>query len=94
MEKQLNLTEARKQFSELVNQVQYRGDNYIILKNGEPAAAVVPIKILEQWRAQRQALFDVVREVNRRNEDVDPDEVMQAVLEAQQATRTELSGQA
>lgn len=32
MEKQMTLTEARSKFSEIVNEVMYQGDTYVISK--------------------------------------------------------------
>lgn len=67
MNKSLALTEARKNFSEIVNEVLYRGESFIISKLGKPAAAVVPIRILEEWRTQRRKQFAVVSEIQQKN---------------------------
>jgi len=67
MEKQIALTEARDKFSEIVNEVMYRGDTYVISKLGKPAVAVVPLKILEQWRQQRQERFAVLKRIQNQN---------------------------
>ena len=50
MERQLGVTEARKQFAQMIDEVKYKGDNYIIVRHGEPAAAVVPVEVYLQWR--------------------------------------------
>lgn len=89
MQKQLGLTEARGKLSEIVNGVLYDRDTYIISKQGKPAAAVVPLDILQQWQTERDRLFAVMSEVHKQNQDVDPDELMEVILEAQQAVRTE-----
>ena len=88
MERKLGLTEARQNFSELVEGVQYRGNTYIINRHGKPAAAVVPLNVYENWKRQRKQFFDAVRKIQDANRDVDPDEVMRDVIEAQQAIRT------
>ena len=87
MERQLGVTEARKQFAQMIDEVKYRGDNYIIVRHGEPAAAVVPVEVYLQWKREREELFDLIRGVQAENADADPDEVMREVLEAQQAVR-------
>jgi prevent-host-death family protein len=87
MERVLGITKARQEFSNVVEQVQYQGNSYVISRHGKPAAAVVPVEVYESWRRQRQALFDAVRKIQEANKDADPDEVMQDVLEAQQAIR-------
>ena len=88
MEKELGITEAREKFSDVVEQVQYQGDSYIISRHGKPAAAVVPIKVYEEWKRQRQAFFDAIRQIQEANRDANPDQVMQDVLQAQQEARS------
>ncbi len=87
MERVLGITEARQAFSNLVEQVQYQGDSYIISRHGKPAAAVVPVEVYESWKHQRKELFDAIRKIQEANRDADPDAVMQDVLQAQQAVR-------
>jgi prevent-host-death family protein len=89
MEKTIGVTQARDEFRAIVDAVQYRGDKYIISRHGKPAMAVVPIEIYENWKKQRQRLLALIQEVQAPNPDADPDEVMQDVLEAQQAIRTQ-----
>jgi prevent-host-death family protein len=88
MEKIIGVTEARDQFRTIVDEVQYQGDKYVVSRHGKPAVAVVPIQVYESWKQQRQRLLAVIREVQAANPDADPDEVMQDVLEAQQAVRS------
>ncbi len=66
MEKELGVTKAREMFGDLVDQVQYQGDFYIISRHGKPAAAVVPIEIYENWKAQRTEFFDTIRKIQER----------------------------
>jgi prevent-host-death family protein len=87
MEKTIGVTQARDEFRAIVDAVQYRGDKYVISRHGKPAMAVVPIEIYENWKKQRQRLLTLIQEVQAANPDADPDEVMQDVLEAQQAIR-------
>jgi len=88
VEKRLGVTEARDQLSDIVDQVQHKGDAYILSRHGKPAAAVVPIEVYENWRHQRRILFDTVRKIQQANVDIDPEQVFQDVLQAQSATRT------
>ena len=87
MEKELGVTAARRQFASIIDEVRYRGDNYVIVKHGEPAAAIVPMSLYRKWQSDREALFDTIREVQAKNADADADEVMKEVLAAQQAVR-------
>jgi prevent-host-death family protein len=88
MEKQIGATKARDMLRNILDEVQYKGDKYIIKRHGEPAVAVVPIQIYENWKQQRKRLLELIREVQEANEDADPDEVMAEVLAAQQAVRS------
>jgi antitoxin (DNA-binding transcriptional repressor) of toxin-antitoxin stability system len=38
----LTATEAVRHFSEILNNIKYRGDHYTILRGGKPTAAIVP----------------------------------------------------
>ena len=64
-ERELGVTEARFGFSSLVDQVQHQGDAYVIKRHGRRAAAIVPIKVYENWRQERQEFFDMVREMQK-----------------------------
>ena len=88
MERVLGITEARQEFSNVVERVQHQGDSYIISRHGKPAAAVVPVEVYEGWKRQRRDLFDAIRKIQEANRGADPDEVMQDVLQAQQAVRS------
>ncbi|MEZ4594289.1 MAG: type II toxin-antitoxin system Phd/YefM family antitoxin [Chloroflexota bacterium] len=85
MEKIIGVTQARDELRTIVDEVQYGGDKYVISRHGKPAVAVVPVQIYENWKKQRQRLFELIEEVQAANPDAD--EVMQDVLEAQQAVR-------
>jgi len=63
------LTEARGKFSEIVNEVMYQGDTYVISKLGKPAVAVVPLSVLEQWQRQREKQFAIIDEIQAQNAD-------------------------
>lgn len=43
MRSDISATEAVKHFSELLNNIKYRGDRYTIIRGGKPAAALVPV---------------------------------------------------
>ena len=88
MEKRLSTTKAREKFSDIVEQVQYQGDMYIISRHGKPVAAVVPIEVYKSWKRQRRIFFDSIRRIQEANQDVDPQQVWDDVLRAQQAVRS------
>lgn len=89
MEKEMGVTKAREMLRTILDEVQYRGDKYVISRHGEPAAVVVPLEIYENWKKQRRRLLELIQEVQEANKDADPQEVMRDVLEAQQAVRSQ-----
>lgn len=86
MEKELGVAQARDRFSDLVEQVQYQGDTYIIRRHGKLAAAVVPIEVYESWKRQRKELFDTIRQMQERA-NMEPREAEQLAAEAVAAAR-------
>lgn len=47
------MTEAARNFAECVNRVRYQGFSYLLLKNGNPVARVVPYGDTETGRKGR-----------------------------------------
>jgi prevent-host-death family protein len=88
MEKSIGITKARDEFRRIVDGVQHQGEKYVINRHGKPAVAIVPIEVYENWKQQRKRLLDLIEEVQASNPEADPEQVMQDVLVAQQATRT------
>ncbi len=87
MERKLGLAKARENFSEIVEQVQYQGESYVISRHGKPAAAVVPVEVYENWKRQRKAFFETVRKLQEANQKFDPDQVWEDVIQAQRSSR-------
>jgi len=81
MRKSLGVTEARKEFRNVIEQVQYRGDSYIISRYGKPAAAIVPIEMYESWQRQREEFFDLIRDLQG-EANLSPDEAERVSREA------------
>ena len=44
MQTAISSTEAVRNFSELLNNIKYRGDRYTVLRGGKPAASLVPVE--------------------------------------------------
>jgi prevent-host-death family protein len=91
VEQRLGITEARKKLARIVDEVKHKGENYVIVRHGQPAAALVPMDVYERWKREREELFDSIRRVQQLNSDADPDQVIREVLEAQQAVRRDAS---
>jgi antitoxin (DNA-binding transcriptional repressor) of toxin-antitoxin stability system len=44
MQTEISATEAVRNFSELLNNIKYRGDRYTVIRGGKPAASLVPVE--------------------------------------------------
>jgi len=75
MEKVVAAFEARRNFGKILNLVTSTGERFVVEKHGEPVAAVVPIKIYEQWKREREEFFaqmeTIAQEVNLSPQDAD-----------------------
>jgi len=63
MLKKINVRKAQQNLSQLVEEVYYKGDQYIIEQAGNPMAAVVPLWQLEDRAKRRERIFGMVRKV-------------------------------
>ncbi len=71
MDRVLGVTEARSRFGEIVDRVQYQGDTVVLEKNGKPAAALIPFTLFEKFPKSREAAFQVVKEVQEQNRELE-----------------------
>src|SRR5713226_8351770 len=61
--KKVNALKARQNLGQLLEEVYYKGDQYIIERAGKPMAAVVPLWRLEDRAKRRERIFARVRKV-------------------------------
>jgi prevent-host-death family protein len=88
MEKEMGITEARVNLSGIIEQVQFKGNTFIINRHGKPAAVVVPLAVYESWKRQRKIFFKMIREMQQRS-DLDPGEAELLGIESVSESRTE-----
>lgn len=86
MEKKIGLAQARKEFSKVINNVQYQGESYIISRHGEDAAAIVPLQVYQNWIKQRENFFNSIREIQSAA-NLDPQQAKKLAEEAVAHTR-------
>lgn len=91
MIKTVTALKARQNLGQLLEEVYYKGDQYIIERSGKPMAAVVPISQLDEWLNRRGQFFEKIETVWARNQNVDSEEIEAAVAEAVHASRTKPS---
>lgn len=87
MTKRVNALKARRNLGQLLEEVYYKGDQYVIERAGRPMAAVVPVWQLEEWQERRQRFFGMVGELWQKNKKVKPDIIEREVEDASRAVR-------
>jgi prevent-host-death family protein len=92
MTKTMKASEAREQFSQLLNQV-FRGNTRVLVeKSGIPVAGIISAQDLErfnQLERQREERFKVLDETRAAFKDVPDEELEQEVAKALNAVRKE-----
>ena len=88
MVKKITAVKARKNLGQLLEEVYYRGDHYVIERAGKPMAAVVPVRYLEEWLKRRERFFDMVDEVRRGQDGISPEAIEQDIQDTISAIRT------
>ena len=92
MTQTMKASQARQEFSQLLNKVFRRETRVIVEKSGIPVAAIISTEDLERLtrlEAERQARFKVIDEIHARNRDQRVDEVERDVAEEIAAMRAE-----
>lgn len=72
----IGITNAREELSNIVAQVQYQGNTFIISRHGKPAAAMVPVSRVAAKEQDRAKLFKLIASMQK-----------EAQLPAQKAAR-------
>ena len=78
---------ARGNLGRILEEVYYRGDEYVIERSGKPMAAVVPVEQYEQWRKERDEFFALMGEIREGNKGVPSEAIERDVAAAVRAAR-------
>ncbi len=87
MEKTINALKARQNLGQILEEVYYKGDYYVIERAGKPMAVVVPIARYSQWKERSERLLAMIDEVWATNADVAPEIIEAEVARAVRETR-------
>ncbi|MDH5203322.1 MAG: type II toxin-antitoxin system Phd/YefM family antitoxin [Nitrospirota bacterium] len=82
MGKIVTIEYARKKLGDLVDSARLRGDQYIISKKGKPAAAIVPIEVVQRHEESKRALLRLIEEVHEKNKGKKAEEIEKIIDEA------------
>ena len=87
MIKTVNALKARQNLGQMLEEVYYNGEQFIVDRAGRPMAAVVPLWQLEEQEKSRERFFAAVDELHEKNKGVDPEVIERDIAEAVQAVR-------
>jgi len=87
-EKTIPAYEARRQFGKMIRDVE-KGDSYIVERHGEPAVAVVPLRVYENWKRERDEFLEIMHTAQQ-NANMTEDEAMELALEVVAEVRAEM----
>ena len=82
MGKIVTIEDARKKLGDLVDGARLRGDQYIISKKGKPAAALVPLEIVQRHEESKKSLLRLIEEVHEKNKGKKTEEIERIIDEA------------
>lgn len=88
MVRTVNALKVRKNLGRLLEEVYYKGDQYVIERAGRPMAAVVPVWQLKEWQERRARFFGMVAELRRKGKKLKPGVVEREVADAVRAVRS------
>ncbi len=85
-EKTVPAFEARRQFGKLLQSVIANGDKFVVKKNNEEVAAIVPMRVYNQWKKAREDFFSLLEKAQN-NANMSPEEAERLANEAVKAVR-------
>jgi len=87
--KRMSTQQARANFSELLGSVYYTKNPVIVERKGKPFAVVISPEQYESLSKQQEKAWAVVEEIQARNRNKDPDEVLADVTKVVEEVRQE-----
>ena len=87
MVRKVNALKVRQNLGQLLEEVYYKGDQYVIERAGRPMAAVVPVWQLKEWQERRARFFGMVDELRSKGKKLKPKVVEREVADAVRAVR-------
>jgi prevent-host-death family protein len=90
MVRTVNVLKMRKNLGQLLEQVDAKGNQYVIEQGGRPLAAVVPVWQLKEWRERRDRFFAKIDAVRRKSRKAKPQAIERDVAEATRKVRARL----
>lgn len=77
-------------FADVIGKAHYNKEAIIVERKGKPFAVVVSPEHFEKIREQEEQAWRVIEQLQERNTDKDPDEVLRDVTETVEQVRQEM----
>jgi len=77
-------TALRQDLTRIIDDVQYAGTQYVIMRYERPAAALVPIALYDRWKREREDISEALRDLRQNHPGSEADRAMAEVLLALQ----------
>ncbi|MCL5987123.1 MAG: type II toxin-antitoxin system Phd/YefM family antitoxin [Actinobacteria bacterium] len=90
MQKKINTIQLRDKLGEILDQIYYRGDNFIIERRGKSLAVIIPFEEYQKRQAYREQSFEVYKRMWEANRGYTSEEVEKDVADAIKAVREEM----
>jgi len=85
--RKVSALKARKNLGELLEEVHYRGEEFVITRKEKPMAVLIPVDQYELFLKEREEEFSVLEEIRAANRDKTSKEVQRDVEAAIRSTR-------
>lgn len=88
MAKRIAAVKVRQSLGSLLDDVKLTGAEYLIERDGEPTAAVIPIQVYQSYLVTRGGAFDRIEELRRRlAQSPSPIELEAVIVESEREIR-------
>ncbi len=87
MAKELTALKVRKSLGEILEEVYYRGEEYIIKRGNKPMAVLIPVIEFDNFKKQRLKDMQVFDKIRERAKGIPSKEIEADVQEAVRAAR-------
>ena len=77
--------DARKRFEEILEDVCHEGKRYVVERDGQPMAAMVPFWQFEQWLKRRERFSGILKATWTRNRTGRPSAITKDIKDALKA---------
>ena len=88
MQKTISTIQLREKLGEILDQIYYRGDKFIIERKGKSLAVIIPFEEYQKGREYRERSFAVYQKMWEANKEYSAEEVEKDVAEALKEVRS------